>query len=73
MVRASPSLFHRLGSFAGVRSSMRVRLLGIGSAFRNRFGSVFSYGLHRHRHRRRRRLHFSRLAAPNSTYQLHFT
>ena len=33
LVRASPSLFHRMGSFAGVRSAIRVRLLGIGSAF----------------------------------------
>ena len=41
MVRVSPSLFHKLGSFAGVRSTTRVRLLGIGSAFRNKFGSVF--------------------------------
>ena len=30
LVRASPSLFHKLGSFAGVRSAIRVRLLGIG-------------------------------------------
>ena len=33
LVRSSPSLFHRMGSFAGVRSAIRVRLLGIGSAF----------------------------------------
>ena len=30
-----------MGSFAGVRSATRIRLLGIGSAFRLRFGSVF--------------------------------
>ena len=30
LVRASLSLFHKLGSFAGVRSAIRVRLLGIG-------------------------------------------
>ena len=30
-----------MGSFAGVRSATRIRLLGIGSAFRIRFGSVF--------------------------------
>ena len=30
-----------MGSFAGVRSATGIRLLGIGSAFRVRFGSVF--------------------------------
>ena len=30
-----------MGSFAGVRPAIRIRLLGIGSAFRIRFGSVF--------------------------------
>ena len=30
-----------MGSFAGVRSATGIRLLGIGSAFRIRFGSVF--------------------------------
>ena len=30
-----------MGSFAGVRSATGIRLLGIGSAFRLRFGSVF--------------------------------
>ena len=33
LVRASPSLSLKMGSFAGVRSAIRVRLLGIGSAF----------------------------------------
>ena len=33
LVRASPSLFHKMGSFAGDRSAIRVRLLGIGSVF----------------------------------------
>ena len=41
LVRASPSLFHKLGSFAGVRSATGIRLLGIGSAFKIRFDSVF--------------------------------
>ena len=30
-----------MGSFAGVRSATRIRLLGIGSAFKIRFGSDF--------------------------------
>ena len=38
LVRASPSLFHKMGSFAGVRSAIRIRLLRIGSAFWIRFG-----------------------------------
>ena len=33
LVRAFPSLFHKMGSFAGVRSAIRVRLLGIGWVF----------------------------------------
>ena len=47
LVRVSPSLFHKLGSFAGVRSATRVRLLGIGSVFVfglaswKRFGYIF--------------------------------
>ena len=47
LVRVSPSLFHKLGSFAGVRSATRVRLLGIGSVFVfglaswKRFGCIF--------------------------------
>ena len=36
LVRASPSLFHKMGSFAGVRSA-------VSSAFRNRFG-FFGFG-----------------------------
>ena len=35
LVRASPSLFHKMGSFAGVRSA-------VSSAFRNRFGFLDS-------------------------------
>ena len=35
LVRASPSLFHKMGSFAGVRSA-------VSSAFRNRFGVLDS-------------------------------
>ena len=42
LVRASPSLFHKMGSFAGVRSAIRIRLLRIGSAFRDRFGFLDS-------------------------------
>ena len=38
LVRASPSLFHKMGSFAGVRSAIRIRILRIGSAFKDRFG-----------------------------------
>ena len=38
LVRASPSLSHRMGSFAGVRSAIRFRLLAIGLAFLIRFG-----------------------------------
>ena len=64
MVRASPSLFLKLGSFAGVPSATRIRLfLGIGSAFRIRFGfkesvrlrlfTLVSAGLHRLCGRRR--------------------
>ena len=41
LVRASPALFHKLGSFVGVRSTIRVRLLGFGLASRKRFGFVF--------------------------------
>ena len=41
MVRASPALFHHLGSFAGVRSATYVRLLGFGVASRKLFGRVF--------------------------------
>ena len=41
LVRASPSLFHKMGSFAGVRSAIRIRLLRIGSASRKRFGCIF--------------------------------
>ena len=41
LVRASPALFHKLGSFAGVRSTIRFRLLGFGLASRKRFGCVF--------------------------------
>ena len=37
LVRASPSLFLKMGSFAGVRSAIRFRLLAIGSAFWIRF------------------------------------
>ena len=63
LVRASPALFHKLGSFAGVRSTTKVRLLGFGLAFRNRFGSVFLRLFHvdfaRHRCRRRHCLHCS--------------
>ena len=33
LVRASPSLSPKMGSFAGVQSAIRVRHLGIGSAF----------------------------------------
>ena len=49
-----------MGSFAGVRSATRIRLLGIGSAFRLRFGSVFfrlsrmDFAAGRCRRRRRR-------------------
>ena len=39
LVRASPSLFHKLGSFAGVRSA-------VSSAFRNRFGFLDSASIH---------------------------
>ena len=46
LVRASPSLFHRMGSFAGVRSAIRVRLLGIGSAFWTRPGFYETVRLH---------------------------
>ena len=46
LVRVSPSLFHKLGSFAGVRSATRVRLLGIGSAFCIRFGILETVRLH---------------------------
>ena len=71
LVRASPALFHKLGSFAGVRSATRVRLFGIGSVFCIRFGifetvrlhlfAFFSDGLRlrRRRCRRRRRLHYN--------------
>ena len=53
-----------MGSFAGVRSATRIRLLGIGSAFRIRFGYVFfrlsrmdfaAASCRRRRRRRRRR------------------
>ena len=74
LVRASPALFHKMGSFAGVRSTTRVRLLGFGLAFRNRFGSDFLSLFH---------VDFdvvvivftavSRLVALNSIYLLHFT
>ena len=67
-VRASPSLFHKMGSFAGVRSA-------VSSAFRNRFGffdsasiqgngppaSFYAFSDGRHHRcfsRRRRRLHY---------------
>ena len=73
-VRASPALFHKLGSFAGVRSKTRVRLLGFGLAFSTRFGSDFVRLFH---------VDFavvvivftpvSRLVAPNLIYLLHFT
>ena len=46
LVRVSPSLFHKLGSFADVRSATRVRLLGIGSAFCIRFGILETVRLH---------------------------
>ena len=39
LVRASPSLFHKMGSFAGVRSA-------VSSAFRNRFGFLDSASIH---------------------------
>ena len=64
LVRASPSLFHKLGSFAGVRSATGIRLLGIGSAFRIRFDSVFfrpslmDFSAARCRRRRCRRLDY---------------
>ena len=45
LVRASPSLFHKMGSFAGVRSAIRIRLLRIGSAFFDRFGILDSVRL----------------------------
>ena len=38
LVRASPSLSLKMGSFAGVRSAIRFRLLAIGSAFWIWFG-----------------------------------
>ena len=53
-----------MGSFAGVRSATRIRLLGIGSAFRIRFGSVFfrlsrmDFAAASCRRRRRRRLDY---------------
>ena len=73
LVRASPSLSLKMGSFAGVRSAIRFRLLAIGSAFWIWFGiwetaqlhlfAPFSDGLLHHRlcrcRRRSRRLHFN--------------
>ena len=69
LVRASPSLSHKMDSFAGVRSAIRFRLLAIGSAFWMRFGiketarlhlpGPFSDGLRHRRLRSRRRLHFN--------------
>ena len=72
----SPPLFHRLGSFAGVRSATGVRLLRIDSAFWIRFGifgtvrlhlfALFSDGLrHRSRCRRRRLQYNSRSSCAN--------
>ena len=68
LVRASPSLFHKLGSFAGVRSAVssasrnRLGFFGFGFDSRKRFGSVFlrlfKMDYRRLCRRRRRRLHF---------------
>ena len=47
LVRASPSLFHKLGSFAGVRSAVssasrnRLGFFGFGFDSRKRFGCIF--------------------------------
>ena len=46
LVRASPSLSPKKGSFAGVRSAIRVRHLGIGSAFGTRPGFYETVRLH---------------------------
>ena len=46
LVRASPSLSPKMGSFAGVRSAIRVRHLGIGSAFWTRPGFYETVRLH---------------------------
>ena len=73
LVRASPALFHKMGSFAGVRSATKVRLLGFGFASRKRLDRVFSSfsdGLTAFFRRRRRRHAFSLLVAPNS---IHYT
>ena len=71
LVRASPSLFHKLGSFAGVRSAVssasrnRLGFFGFGFGFdsRKRFGCIhlfahFPDGRHHRRLCRRRRLHY---------------
>ena len=69
LVRASPSLFHKLGSFAGVRSAVssasrnRLGFFGFGFDSRKRFGCIhlfahFPDGRHHRRLCRRRRLHY---------------